>query len=125
MDQRPVLCVVCRTRKEKESESMSEVMYEVVDGVVGNGECVVTDEHKEEKGMKKVFVKAGQLAMNREEGLDGILVTIGLCIIALLLCVVMRDSLTEFIQTIVSEMTNSAKNILATAGTVVIPGVAS
>ena len=63
--------------------------------------------------------------MNREEGLDGILVTIGLCIIALLLCVVMRDSLTEFIQTIVSEMTNSAKNILATAGTVVIPGVAS
>ena len=61
--------------------------------------------------------------MNREEGLDGILVTIGLCIIALLLCVVMRDSLTEFIQTIVSEMTNSAKNILATAGTLVIPGV--
>lgn len=74
-------------------------------------------------GMGNIFERAGRLAMNREEGLDGILVTIGLCIIALLLCVVMRDSLTEFIQTIVSEMTNSAKNILATAGTLVIPGV--
>ena len=88
-----------------------------------------TEELKEENegmgktGMGNIFERVGRLAMNREEGLDGILVTIGLCIIALLLCVVMRDSLTEFIQTIVSEMTNSAKNILATAGTLVIPGV--
>ncbi len=65
------------------------------------------------KGFKnKVFAAA----MNKEEGLDGILVTIGLCIIALLLCVVMRDSLTEFIKTIVAEMTVSAKNILSTPG---------
>ncbi len=55
-------------------------------------------------------------ALHKEEGLDGILVTIGLCIIALLLCVVMRDSLTEFIKTIVGEMTTSAKNILSTPG---------
>jgi hypothetical protein len=106
-------------------EVKHEVVYEAADGICENGMCVVTDEHKEDKGMRKVFGKIGQLAMNREEGLDGILVTIGLCIIALLLCVVMRDSLTEFIQTIVSEMTNSAKNILATAGTLVIPGVTS
>ena len=53
-------------------------------------------------------------AFNSEEGLDGILVTIGLCIIALLLCVVMRDSLTEFIKTLVTAMTESAKNILNT-----------
>ena len=65
------------------------------------------------KGLKSMIVRS---AMNKEEGLDGILVTIGLCIIALLLCVVMRDSLTEFIQTIVAEMTVSAKNILATPG---------
>ncbi len=64
-------------------------------------------------GLKERLVKS---AMNKEEGLDGILVTIGLCIIALLLCVVMRDSLTEFIRTIVAEMTVSAKNILATPG---------
>ena len=62
----------------------------------------------------KVFEKVVKEAMHKEKGLDGILVTIGLCIIALLLCVVMRDSLTEFIQTIVAEMTNSAKGILST-----------
>ncbi|MBO7355579.1 MAG: hypothetical protein ILP17_00415 [Lachnospiraceae bacterium] len=74
-------------------------------------------------GIGNIFERVGRLAMNKEEGLDGILVTIGLCIIALLLCVVMRDSLTTFIQTIVTEMTNSAKNILATAGSIVVPGV--
>ncbi len=57
-----------------------------------------------------------EAATKKEEGLDGILVTIGLCIIALLLCVVMRDSLTEFIKTIVTEMTVAAKNILSTPG---------
>ena len=66
----------------------------------------------------RMRMKITELALHREEGLDGILVTIGLCIIALLLCVVMRDSLTGFIQTIVSAMTDSAKNILNTpAGT--------
>ena len=38
--------------------------------------------------------------------------TVGLCIIALLLCVVMKDSLTAFIQTIVSAMTAQAQQIL-------------
>lgn len=51
-------------------------------------------------------------AFKREEGIDGILVTVGLCIIALLLCVVMKDSLTKFINTIVESMTNKAGNIL-------------
>jgi hypothetical protein len=65
------------------------------------------------KGLKMRVIEA---ATKKEEGLDGILVTIGLCIIALLLCVVMRDSLTEFIKTIVTEMTVAAKNILSTPG---------
>lgn len=65
------------------------------------------------KGLKMRVIEA---AARKEEGLDGILVTIGLCIIALLLCVVMRDSLTEFIKTIVTEMTVAAKNILSTPG---------
>ena len=51
-------------------------------------------------------------AMKREAGIDGILVTVGLCIIALLLCVVMKDSLTGFIQTIVTAMQNKANGIL-------------
>lgn len=56
--------------------------------------------------------KIASAAMKREAGIDGILVTVGLCIIALLLCVVMKDSLTDFIQTLVKGMTEKAQAIL-------------
>ena len=67
---------------------------------------------------KNVFMmwnKVKKMAMTREAGIDGILVTVGLCIIALLLCVVMKDSLTGFIQTIVTAMQNRANGILTGA----------
>lgn len=51
--------------------------------------------------------------MKKDPGIDGILVTVGLCIIALLLCVVMKDSLTGFIETIVEAMTSKANAILS------------
>lgn len=67
--------------------------------------------------MKKKISAVGKwvrrMALKKEPGIDGILVTVGLCIIALLLCVVMKDSLTAFIQTIVSAMTNQAQQILS------------
>ena len=50
--------------------------------------------------------------MKKEEGIDGILVTVGLCIIALLLCVVMKDSLQKFIESIVAALTREANKIL-------------
>lgn len=50
--------------------------------------------------------------MRKESGIDGILVTVGLCVIALLLCVVMKDSLTVFIETIVKALTGEAQKIL-------------
>jgi len=56
--------------------------------------------------------KIRKTAMRKEFGIDGILVTVGLCIIALLLCVVMKDSLAGFIQTIVSAMQEKANTIL-------------
>ena len=56
--------------------------------------------------------KLSRSFFHREEGLDGILVTVGLCIIALLLCVVMKDSLTGFIQTIVTALETRANSIL-------------
>lgn len=56
--------------------------------------------------------KVKENAMKAEDGIDGILVTVGLCIIALLLCVVMKDSLTAFIQTLVTNMTTKAQQIL-------------
>lgn len=51
-------------------------------------------------------------AMKKEPGIDGILVTVGLCIIALLLCVVMKDSLQAFIENIVDALTREANKIL-------------
>ena len=68
------------------------------------------------KHMKNIVQRlAGSLfqkGMKKEQGIDGILVTVGLCIIALLLCVVMKDSLETFIQTIVKAMTTEAEKIL-------------
>ncbi len=68
--------------------------------------------------MKKIF-------LNKEKGIDGILVTIGLCIIALVLCVVMKDALAELIRNIAGSMSTKAQEILsgATSGIVVLPGI--
>lgn len=62
---------------------------------------------------QRVADRVVQEAMHKEPGIDGILVTVGLCIIALLLCVVMKDSLKTFVETIVSAMTEEAKEVLA------------
>ena len=69
----------------------------------------ITDKIKEKISIRDRLI---QLAMKKEPGIDGILVTVGLCIIALLLCVVMKDSLQSFIETIVNAMTSEAQNIL-------------
>ena len=55
----------------------------------------------------------------KDEGVDGILVTVGLCIIALLLCTVMRTQLTTFVTTIMQDLTKKASDILATTPTTV------
>ncbi len=71
-----------------------------------------------------LFVSAKMAAMRAGEkvktaltkkslGIDGILVTVGLCIIALVLIVVMKDQLAEYITTLVSSMTNKSQNILS------------
>ena len=69
---------------------------------------------------KRILENVWKKAMKKELGIDGILVTVGLCIIALLLCVVMKDSMTTFIQTIVTTLTPEAQKILTgvTAGTI-------
>ena len=64
-------------------------------------------------GLKGLTLKMNRFLMKKESGVDGILVTVGLCIIALVLCVVMRDSLTTFITTLVSSMTSEAGEILS------------
>lgn len=63
--------------------------------------------------VREVAGRVCRAAMRKEPGIDGILVTVGLCIIALLLCVVMKDSLKTFVETIVAAMTEEAKEVLA------------
>lgn len=64
------------------------------------------------EGLKKSLLR-------KEEGIDGILVTIGLCIIALVLCVVMKDALATFIESITTSMTERAQQILSGTGILV------
>lgn len=61
--------------------------------------------------MKKWFMK-------KDAGIDGILVTVGLCIIALLLCVVMKDSLSTFVTTIIDSLTKEAQKLLTGTTTI-------
>ena len=63
-------------------------------------------------GMRWLGNVVREKALKKEKGIDGILVTVGLCILALLLCVVMKDSLTTFIKTLVESMTVKAQQIL-------------
>lgn len=63
--------------------------------------------------MTEKKVQLVRRAMKKEAGIDGILVTVGLCIIALLLCVVMKNSMSGFIQTIITAMTTEAQKILS------------
>lgn len=67
---------------------------------------------KVKKGLKTVGEALRRKAMKKEQGIDGILVTVGLCIIALLLCVVMKESMAGFIRTIVTTLTTEAQKIL-------------
>lgn len=61
---------------------------------------------------KKATQKISKKLFSKHLGIDGILVTVGLCIIALVLCVLMKDKLAIFIGTIVTEMTQKASTIL-------------
>ena len=64
------------------------------------------------KSVKRFGEKLVKKMMGKEPGIDGILVSVGLCIIALLLCVVMKDSLKAFIETIVTALQTKANSIL-------------
>lgn len=62
--------------------------------------------------MRRIREKLVSYMIAKSSGIDGLLVTVGLCIIALVLCVVMKDSLTTFITSIVTSMQNKAIGIL-------------
>lgn len=51
--------------------------------------------------------------VHKHEGIDGLLVTVGLCIIALILCVVLKEELSKFIVAIIDTLTKNAEKILS------------
>lgn len=54
-----------------------------------------------------------KVAARKHEGIDGILVTVGLCIVALVVCVVFKDQMSTFVSTMMTDMTTKASNILS------------
>lgn len=54
---------------------------------------------------------------HKSDGIDGIMVTVGLCIIALVICVLMKDQLGNFVKTIVSDMTSKGQDMLSSTWT--------
>ncbi|MBR1861517.1 MAG: hypothetical protein IJ796_06630 [Lachnospiraceae bacterium] len=70
--------------------------------------------------MKRFITVMKRVFLNKEKGIDGILVTIGLCIIALVLCIVMKDSLAELIKNITGSMSQKAQDILTGAGVTIV-----
>lgn len=65
---------------------------------------------------KKITALLEKGVCQKNPGIDGILVTVGLCIIALVLCVLMKDKLAIFITTIVTQMTEKASGVLQLNG---------
>ncbi len=63
-------------------------------------------------GMARLKKICTDCLFHKSYGIDGILVTVGLCIIALVLCVVMKDALAGLITDIVKGMTTKAEGIL-------------
>ncbi len=71
----------------------------------------------------RVWIGIRYFSGKEDEGIDGILVTVGLCIIALLLCLTMRESLSAFIEGIVESLTGTAKDILSGSRTNISGGM--
>ncbi|MFI3238272.1 MAG: hypothetical protein R3Y47_09655 [Lachnospiraceae bacterium] len=71
--------------------------------------------------MKKMFNnvktvaanKVGNMMRNTHQGIDGILVTVGLCIVALVVCVVFKTEMSTFVEGMMGEMTSKASSILS------------
>ena len=75
--------------------------------------CNINIAHFLKKGINDMKRKTWKNRLfKKSEGIDGLLVTVGLCIIALLLCVVMKDSLTTFISQIITALQTKALGIL-------------
>lgn len=60
----------------------------------------------------KITMKGKMLLLQKHEGLNGVVVTIGLCVIAILLCVVLNSSLETYVKDVVGAMKTKTTTIL-------------
>ncbi len=62
--------------------------------------------------MKKTKETVKRVLLSKHQGVDGIVVTVGLCLIALVLCIIAKDSMETFITTLITAITTKAQGIL-------------
>ncbi len=68
--------------------------------------------HVGNKLKEGMITAKSKILTHKSAGIDKLLVTVGMCIIALLLVVVFKDQLSTFISTIFTNMTTKAQGIL-------------
>ena len=56
-----------------------------------------------------------RMMMRKSKGIDGVIVVVGLCIIALVVIFLLKDQLGEFVKKIVDNMSNKATDVLDSA----------
>lgn len=66
-------------------------------------------------GMKNLKEKVGGL--RKHKGVDGIIVVLFLCIIAVVLCAIFKDQITTFMTGVMRQLTDKAKTIIDTTST--------
>ena len=69
-------------------------------------------------GARKVKDGIGGFMRKKFAGVDGILVTIFLCVIAIVLCIIFRDQIKKFITDIMESLLTKSQSILNDSGTV-------
>lgn len=65
--------------------------------------------------MKNLKEKVGGL--RKHKGVDGIIVVLFLCIIAVVLCAIFKDQITTFMTGVMEQLTDKAKTIIDTTST--------
>lgn len=65
--------------------------------------------------MKNLKEKVGGL--RKHKGVDGIIVVLFLCIIAVVLCAIFKDQITTFMTGVMAQLTAKAKTIIDTTST--------
>lgn len=73
-------------------------------------------------GARRVKEGIGGFMRKKFAGVDGILVTIFLCVIAIVLCIIFRDQIKAFIESVMDSLLKKSESILNDSGTTTLPG---